>query len=205
MHFFWFGGHFGAFGEDESSLLICLWSLYYCGHFLFQDMCKAATESVASSQTALQSELRRNANTGEYRLPVLPITESQRSPDLHGGCSLQLWSHQFLQLPPGWLPTVWAETLHLLLLFGGLTPVPPKSPSPYPTKWLEKAPKQVILKIHGWMYFSAGNFCSKWHHCPYKTLPLCAAVAFVVLNPVSEEWDRRLIGNAAFEEKLSFS
>lgn len=80
MRFFWFCGRFAAFGEDESSLLTCLWSLYYCGHFLLQEMCKAATESVASSQTALQSELRRNANTGEYKLPVLLIAESQRSP-----------------------------------------------------------------------------------------------------------------------------
>lgn len=54
------------------------------------------------------------------------------------------------------------------------------------------------------MYFSAGNFCCKRHHCPYKAL-LYAAAAFVVLNPVSEEWDRKCIGNVAFEEKLSFS
>lgn len=73
--------------------------------------------------------------------------------------------NQFLQLPPEWLPTVWAETLPLLLLFGGLTAVPPKSPSLYPTKWQEKAPKQVIVKIHSSMYFSAGNFCSKWYRC----------------------------------------
>ncbi|XP_070620892.1 uncharacterized protein C19orf47 homolog isoform X2 [Erythrolamprus reginae] len=33
-----------------------------------QEMCKAATESVASSQTALQSELRRNANTAATRM-----------------------------------------------------------------------------------------------------------------------------------------
>ncbi|XP_039217822.1 uncharacterized protein C19orf47 homolog isoform X1 [Crotalus tigris] len=35
-----------------------------------QEMCKAATESVASSQIALQSELRRNANT----VVILPIS-----------------------------------------------------------------------------------------------------------------------------------
>uniref|UniRef100_A0A1W7RIZ1 Putative C19orf47-like protein n=1 Tax=Agkistrodon contortrix contortrix TaxID=8713 RepID=A0A1W7RIZ1_AGKCO len=33
-----------------------------------QEMCKAATESVASSQIALQSELRRNANTAATRM-----------------------------------------------------------------------------------------------------------------------------------------
>ncbi|XP_007433843.1 uncharacterized protein C19orf47 homolog [Python bivittatus] len=33
-----------------------------------QEMCKAATESMASSQTALQSELRRNANTAATRM-----------------------------------------------------------------------------------------------------------------------------------------
>ncbi|KAM6428490.1 uncharacterized protein C19orf47 homolog isoform 2-T2 [Liasis olivaceus] len=33
-----------------------------------QEMCRAATESMASSQTALQSELRRNANTAATRM-----------------------------------------------------------------------------------------------------------------------------------------
>ncbi|XP_034294208.1 uncharacterized protein C19orf47 homolog isoform X3 [Pantherophis guttatus] len=54
-----------------------------------QDMCKAATESVASSQTVLQSELRRNANTAATRMianslsrdspPSTPVRRSDTS------------------------------------------------------------------------------------------------------------------------------